>query len=155
MLRKWTILYMSLVVNHSQDKELADIHDIPCAHRYIVMAEIDREQDDLELTPERANVLCPLTPSDIYETAIWVRDLLQRIQEKVCYINPRCILPGHHMLYFLQYYFHNPQRYKRILREWIFWGISNNIPLKYLDRHPYARWYYWTGTIRKWGGSSS
>lgn len=84
-IRSWIFHYVSLnAASHFQDKEL---QEIPCSQRYIMMAKIDCKGNIMGPTPDVADVLCPSSPFDAHETALWVRDLLRHIHRDVRYTN--------------------------------------------------------------------
>ncbi|KAF5324402.1 hypothetical protein D9619_011267 [Psilocybe cf. subviscida] len=84
--------------------------------RYITMAQIEQLHGD---TAEDGDVVVDaLRPeaSDADETTEWVKNLLWHIRGK--------------------YYPHNLEKYKRLIKQWIFWAFSNNLVLPNLDDLP-------------------
>ncbi|KAF5324243.1 hypothetical protein D9619_011258 [Psilocybe cf. subviscida] len=103
------IYYMSLGL---PDLKKDEIHKdvVPLSERYIMMAQIDHFHGDVTSDLDVvANILCPALVSNAHETVSWVRNLLHHIHG--------------------EYYPHNLETYRRLMRKWIFWAISNNVLL--------------------------
>ncbi|KAF5324153.1 hypothetical protein D9619_011301 [Psilocybe cf. subviscida] len=101
------IRYMSLGLSDLREDDLhGDI--VPLSDRYMVMAQIEHlhgdTAQDLDIV---ADTLLSMSAFDAYETSVWVEKLLGRIHG--------------------EYYPHRLETYKRLIRQWIFWAVSNNV----------------------------
>ncbi|KAF5324389.1 hypothetical protein D9619_011373 [Psilocybe cf. subviscida] len=107
-------------------------HDmLPYTQRYITMAQVERLHGNTIQDPDIViDALRPESASDADEIALWLRNVLQLIHG--------------------EYYPQHLGTYKRLIGQWIFWALLNDIALANTNDLPYSWRYVWLGTVARW-----
>lgn len=100
------------------------------------MARIEHLHGDTTHDPSIVvDTLRPESASDAHEIASWVQHILQAIHKQVCWIDLE-LCTQNNSPFSLQYHPHSPETYKQLVRQWIFWAASNNVPFFNLQNLP-------------------
>lgn len=124
-------------LSSSSDIGETEPYDIPYGRMYVMMARIEQLHGATQDPGIAVDDLRPESASDADEIASWVQNLLHHIHGEVCQIRLEFEL-GPQNLSSLQYFHDSPETYKRLIRQWIFWTASNDVPFPNLQNLPHG-----------------